>query len=186
MFKALLRVITLVSVIGAGGWAYAAELVVMDLPLHTATREQAHSAITRSGGKLISSVSDLDKYEVRDIGMPFATEMEAVYLEDQLVMLQYEFVPRGRAGEEQLRRVSGQRYGEPIERGDFRGQYIRDGKYAWTVEHSMQLVFSKAFAAREVYLTYVNLTLTKSLEARVAKAEEERLKQVSEAASSLF
>ncbi len=137
-------------------FACAAELTLFDIPLRTSSREEIRDAITQAGGKLKNSSRDSEKYDARAIGMPGATELEVVYLEDKMVMAQYSITVDIKE-EERIRKMLVAKYGQPQGRDDFDGQYISDGKYRWNFDHSMELVFTKDFfSSAPKFLSYVN------------------------------
>lgn len=144
---------------------FAAELTLFDIPLRTASREEIRGAITKAGGKLKSSSRDIDQYDARSIGLPGATELEVVYLENKLVMAQYGF-RFDKNQEERMRKMLVSKYGQPQSgRSNFDGEYVSDGKYRWSFDNSMDLVFTKEWGGGR-FLSYVN------------KAEEARLGQL--------
>lgn len=146
-------------------FACAAELTLFNIPLRTSSREEIRDAITQAGGKLKNSSRDSEKYDARAIGMPGATELEVVYLEDKLVMAQYSISVDSK-DEERVRKMLVSKYGQPQGYGDFDGRYISHGKYRWNFDHSMELVFTKEFfSSSPRYLSYVN----KREEARLGK-----------------
>lgn len=142
--------------------ASAAELTLFDIPLRTASREEIRSAITNAGGKLKLSSRDIDMYDAKSIGLPGATELEVIYLENKLVMAQYGF-RFDKNQEERMRKMLVSKYGQPQGgRGTFDDEYIGDGKYRWVFDNSMDLIFTKEWGGSR-FLSYVN------------KAEEARL-----------
>lgn len=144
----------------------AAELTLFDVPLRTASREEIQKAITKAGGKLESSSRDIDQYDAKAIGLPGATNLEVVYLENRLVMAQYSLTQHPLDKEELLRKMLVSKYGQPKAEGSFGppsraggfdGQYVSDGKYRWKFERDMELVFTKSWGGRDPnFLSYVN------------------------------
>lgn len=155
----------------------AAELTLFDIPLRTASREEIRSAITKAGGKLKSSSRDVDQYDARSIGLPGATELEVVYLENKLVMAQYSLSVDMKQ-EERVRKMLTSKYGQPDGgRGNFDGEYISNGKYRWAFDSNMELVFTKDFfPSVPKYLSYVS----KVEEARLGRLVKEADKRAAE------
>lgn len=135
---------------------FAAELTLFDIPLRTASREEIRGAITKAGGKLKSSSRDGDQYDATAIGLPGATQLEVIYLENKLVMAQYSLSVDMKK-EERIRKMLVSKYGQPSGRGNFDSEYIGNGKYRWAFDNNMELVFAKDFfPSVPTYLTYVN------------------------------
>lgn len=152
----------------------AAELAVFDIPLRTASREEIRGAITKAGGKLKSSSRDVDKYDARSIGLPGATELEVVYLENRLVMAQYSLTVDMKQ-EERVRKMLVSKYGQPGGRGNFDDEHIGTGKFRWAFDNNMELVFTKEFFGAR-YISYVN----KAEEARLGKLVKDADKRAAE------
>lgn len=154
--------------------AVAAELTLFDIPLRTASREEIRGAITKAGGKLKPSSRDVDQYDATAIGLPGATQLEVIYLENKLVMAQYSLSGDAKQ-EERVRKMLVSKYGQPGGRGNFDSEYIGDGKYRWRFGNDMELVFTKEFFGAQ-YISYVN----KIEEARLGKLVKEADKRAAE------
>lgn len=163
-------------------FASAAELTLFDIPLRTASREEIRSAITKAGGKLKLSSRDIDQYNAKSIGLPGATELEVVYLENKLVMAQYSLSTDAKQ-EERIRKMLVSKYGQPNKSGrdNFDAEYIGDGKYRWSFDNNMELVFTKPFGFGPDYLSYVS----KVEEARLGQLVKETDKRAAEKEAAL-
>lgn len=156
--------------------AFAAELTLFDIPLRTASREEIRSAITKAGGKAKSSSRDVDVYDARSIGLPGATGLEVIYLENKLVMAQYSLSVDMKQ-EERVRKMLVSKYGQPGGQGNFDSEYIGNGKYRWAFDNDMELVFTKDFfPSVPKYLSYVN----KQEEARLGRLVKDADKRAAE------
>lgn len=163
----------------------AAELALFDIPLRAASREEIRSAITKAGGKLTSSSRDVDQYDARSIGLPGATELEVVYLENKLVMAQYS-LSRDMKQDERVRKMLTSKYGQPLEgRGNFDGEYIGDGKYRWVFDNKMELVFTKEFFGSR-FISYVNKVEEARLGRLVKEADKRAAEKEASAKKSVF
>lgn len=155
---------------------FAAELTLFDIPLRTASREEIRGAITKAGGKLKSSSRDVDQYDATAIGLPGATQLEVIYLDNKLVMAQYSLSVDMKQ-EERVRKMLVSKYGQPGGRGNFDSEYIGDGKYRWAFDNNMELVFTKDFfPSVPKYLSYVN----KQEEARLGRLVKDADKRAAE------
>lgn len=165
----------------------AAELTLFDIPLRTASREEIQSAITKAGGKLKSSSRDVDQYDARSIGLPGATGLEVVYLENKLVMAQYSLSVDMKQ-EERVRKMLTSKYGKPDGgRGNFDSEYIRDGKYRWAFDNNMELVFTKEFfSSSPRFVSYVNKTEEARLGRLVKEADRRSAEKEASAKKSVF
>lgn len=142
--------------------AHAAELTLFDIPLRTSSREAIRQAITQAGGRLTSSKRDTDIYDTRQIGLPGARSLEVIYLADKFVLAQY-VLGEDSKSDERLRKMIVAKYGNPAGSSDFGREFIGDGKYNWTFDQDMQLVYTKEFFGAR-YLTYVNRAQQRRLE----------------------
>ncbi len=166
----------LAALILNGAITFAAELTLFDIPLRTASREEIRGAITKAGGNMKSSTRDIDVYDARSIGLPGATELEVIYLENKLVMAQYSLSVDMKQ-EERVRKMLVSKYGQPGGRGNFDSEYVGDGKYRWAFDNNMELVFTKDFfPSVPKYLSYVN----KQEEARLGRLVKDADKRAAE------
>lgn len=173
---------------------FAAELTLFDIPLRTASRGEIRSAITKAGGKIKSPSRDVDQYDATAIGLPGATQLEVIYLDNKLVMAQYSLSVDAKQ-EERVRKMLASKYGQPMSdsifdvrggRGNFDSEYISDGKYRWAFDNDMELVFKKdLFPSAPKYLSYVNKQeearlgrLVKDVDKRAAEKEAASKKSV--------
>lgn len=181
MFKFLIVVaFTLISAVTT-----AAELTLFDIPLRTASRQDIGNAITKAGGKLRSSSRDADQYDASAIGLPGATSLEVIYLQNKLVMAQYSLSKGDLELDERIRKMLVAKYGQPQGEHDFDREYIGDGKYRWRFDNSMELVFTKEFFGSR-YLSYVNKPEEARLGALVKEADNQAAAKEAAAKSSVF
>lgn len=173
----------------AAAFANAAELTLFDVPLRTASREEIRAAIVGVGGRLNTNSRDREVYDARNIGLPGATQLEVVYLNDHLVMAQYTLNLHGN-DDEHVRKMLTAKYGQPGSsgtRGKFDVQYISHGKYRWSFDHGMELVFTRDFfPSKPTYLSYVNKTEQARLEKLVKDAAQQAAEREAAAKKSVF
>jgi hypothetical protein len=143
-------------------FAQAAELTLFDIPLHSSSRATIRQAIKQAGGKLTSTTNDIDRYDASAMRLPGAARLEVVYLKGDFVLAQYVFPTLG-PNDERLRKMLAIKYGSPREGSGFEHEFIMEGKFRWSFEHDMELVYAKAFAG-EALLTYVNRVQKSKLE----------------------
>lgn len=149
----------------------AAELTLFDIPLRTASREEIRSAIAKAGGRLKSSLQDIDKYDASQIGLPGATTLEVIYLGGKLVLAQYELRLDQKTGE-RVRKMLTAKYGQPRGETGFDAEYGGNGKHRWPFDNTMELIFSQDSWSGST-LSYVNRTEHARLE-RLVKEQDKR------------
>lgn len=163
----------------------AAELVLFDVPLHSADRATIRQAIKQAGGKLLTSSRSADRYDAGSIGLPDATHLEVVYLNDAFVLAQYTFSRNGRH-DERLRKLIAAKYGAPQDGNGFGDRYISfTRKFNWSFEHDMQLVY-KTGMMEERFLTYVDRAQQRKFEAVVQEKDSRDSKQQAEKLKRVF
>ena len=165
----------------------AAELKLFDLPLLTASRSQVTSAIEGAGGRKIVGSKDSDKFNAAKIGLPGADVLEVIYLSDRLVLAQYIFPSNDRKQDERLRKMLTSKYGPPkgYERAAFEDQFVADGKYRWSFDGGMELVYNREFFG-VVYLSYVNKSEQNKLSKIVREADREQADKEAQKKSNIF
>ncbi len=155
--------------------AGAAELTLFDNVLRTVARDQLRAAVERSGGKLISSVGDIDQFNVEKIGLNGAKALEVVFIDGQFVLAKYTFkIEYGKV--EEFRAMLFAKYGP---------QAVQE-KQRWEFDGGMQLVFYKPFLGDRCYLTYVHRGRLSVLEARSKAVDQTTAQRRAASNKSLF
>lgn len=168
----------------AASLTQAAELTLFDVPLHASSRAQLRQAIEQAGGKKAGSSRDTDTYDVAAVGLPGAVRLEVVYVDDSFVLAQYVFKKMG-AGEERLRKMLAAKYGAPREGTGLDGQYVIEGKFRWSFEHDMDLVYTKPFMD-EPTLTYVSRVQQARLDKLVKDKDRAAVRKQTDALNRAF
>lgn len=178
-----------IAMLLAATFVNAAELTLFDIPIRTAAREEIRTAIVGVGGKLRLNSRDREVYDARGIGLPGATELEVIYLQDRLVMAQYILDLHG-TSDEHLRKMLTSKYGQPRAAAGqtrFDEQHIREGKYRWSFDHEMELVFTRDFFLQApTFLSYVNKAELSRLEKQVKDAAQRAAEREAAAKKSIF
>jgi len=163
----------------------AAELKLFDVELRNASRSEITSAIAKAGGKKISIAGGFERYDASKISLPGAENLEAVYLDDKLVLVQYKFDHLDLKTDERLRKMIVLKYGQPRGSSNFDDEYTRDGKSRWVFDGGMELIYTREFFGT-IYLTYVNKAEQARLEARVKAADQTKSQQEVKKNTSVF
>lgn len=171
--------------------ANASELTLFGEPLRTADRAHLLAAAKAAGAKLVKSSAASDVFDASAMGLPGAQTLEIAYLNDQVVMAQYQ-LEKNSPTDERLRKMLVAKYGMP-QGGDalgskaqqFAQQYVGDGKYRWSFDSNMELVFNKEFFG-DRYLTYVNKTTQAKVQRMLDASERKGAARAAQSKSDIF
>jgi hypothetical protein len=181
-----IKIMVLVAFLTMASAVCAAELKLFEVELRNASRSEITAAIAGAGARKTSGGKDLETWNASKINLPGAQELEVVYLDDKLVLVQYKFTRSDSKADERLRKMIISKYGLPQD-GDskFGDQFGPDGKFHWKFEGGMELIYTKEFFGT-VYLTYVNKSEQSKLEARVKSADLARTQHEAKKSASAF
>ena len=183
----MIKLVAAIILMVASTIGYSGELALFGVPLRASSREDIRAAILQAGATSISKTKDVEMYDARKIGLPGATKLEVVFLDDRFVLAQYT-LNWANTNEERFRKMLTSKYGQPNRRDTFMNdgsrfdaEYVEDGKYFWSFDGQMEIVFSKAFGGSDdVTLSYVSRMEQSKLKTIV---EEKDRKAAEEAAA---
>lgn len=174
------------------GSAYSQSLTLFGLPLKGVGRDAVRSAAVAAGAFLQRSTKSTDVYNVEKIGLPGATKLELVYIGDQFVLAQYSFPKSQQDTDEKLRKMLASKYGlpkgelrRPWEKFDFTDEFVRDGKYRWSFDGAMELVYTKEFFGNR-FLTYIDKENKAALDAMMKQLNDRSAIKSAEQSDNVF
>jgi hypothetical protein len=174
--------------------AHAAELTLFGQQLNAVSRESLKQAAKDSGARLTSSSEGKDVFDASQLGLPGASTLEVVYLQDKVVMAQYLFPSGMPEVDERFRKMLVSKYGKPASVDNdftgtpvsqFAGQYVGDGKYSWRFNGGMDLVYTHEFFGQR-YLTYVNRSAQAKMQHLLDAASKHGADKAAKAKQDLF
>lgn len=172
--------------------AYSQTLTLFGLPLKGVNRDAVRSAAVAAGAVLQRSSKSTDVYNVEKIGLPGAAKLELVYMGDKFVLAQYAFSLSQQDTDEKLRKMLASKYGSPKGelvspwgKSDFTDEFVRNGKYRWSFDSAMELVYTKEFFGNR-FLTYIDKENKATLDAMMKQLNDRSAIKSAEQSSNVF
>jgi hypothetical protein len=173
--------------------AFPSELLLFNLPLKSAARDQLIGQAKENGARHLSEVGQVDLFDASGMGLPGLKSLTVVFYDKKFVLARYSslgateknsFGSRISASdEEKLRKMLAVKYGKPTPspevllnpyKPSFTEQYISAGKYYWAFDSGMKITFDKQFGGN-VDVTYFNPQLVEVFKAASEAANDRKL-----------